>query len=447
MKTSKAIKTFICLLTLFLFVFPFSNISGQITAPSRDYADTTTYSDSPQDSIFIFKSTNTNIALVANGGSNSSFVWAKFNATSYQFDTIVSATKDTLTLDIHSAGGYRVYISGASGNSVYTAWVFIDSLYLKLEKDTSLGTDSAKVYRKRYTCSYLDLYYTFSQPNFKYYDLRSSDFDTLHWDSQLSMVWTSDQSVTMTASSSSDHTRLRYPSIPAKDTHFTLTVSDVTGLSVSDIILYISIETKAVLTVNVKDSKYVEGATTTLDSTYEYSAPVKATFYNTSINGSSYIWTLNDTTISGKNFNFTKTDTSYTDTTYLYPKTYKVKLISVSAEKCTDSVSTTIIVAQSEIEFPNVFTPDGSGVNDMFKPDFNSLVYFKITIYNRWGRVVHEFDGDVNDWSGWDGKTKLGLEASPGVYFFIVVPKGYGKIKAADPTGAKQYKGFVYLFR
>jgi hypothetical protein len=38
-------------------------------------------------------------------------------------------------------------------------------------------------------------------------------------------------------------------------------------------------------------------------------------------------------------------------------------------------------------------------------------------IYNRWGRVVHEFRGDPDDptWKGWDGGN-----SPEGVYFWVV---------------------------
>jgi len=70
------------------------------------------------------------------------------------------------------------------------------------------------------------------------------------------------------------------------------------------------------------------------------------------------------------------------------------------------------------ILLPNAFTPDGDGLNDVFKaigqPD--KLTSFSMKIFNRWGQTVFE-SKDVMQ--GWDGTIK-GAEAPAGTYVFRV---------------------------
>ena len=57
------------------------------------------------------------------------------------------------------------------------------------------------------------------------------------------------------------------------------------------------------------------------------------------------------------------------------------------------------------ISFPNIFTPNGDGINDYFFPrDYlaRGLVEFKMDIYNRWGQLIYETKN--TEGLGWDGK-------------------------------------------
>lgn len=66
--------------------------------------------------------------------------------------------------------------------------------------------------------------------------------------------------------------------------------------------------------------------------------------------------------------------------------------------------------------FPNVFTPNGDGINDEI--DFSMFTNSQIQIFNRWGRVV--FDSKSDGYK-WDGKNKNNHEdCAEGVYFWIL---------------------------
>lgn len=81
-----------------------------------------------------------------------------------------------------------------------------------------------------------------------------------------------------------------------------------------------------------------------------------------------------------------------------------------------------ITASESKLEFPNAFSPNGDGTNDIYKAKdgYRSIVEFKATIYNRWGQKIYEW---TNPAGGWDGKFN-GSDVKQGVYFVHVVAKG-----------------------
>lgn len=88
--------------------------------------------------------------------------------------------------------------------------------------------------------------------------------------------------------------------------------------------------------------------------------------------------------------------------------------------------------------FPNVFTPNGDGQNDVFKVTIKGATCFHGEIYNRWGVKIYEWGDELGGWDGIIMQThKL---ASDGVYYYIVTYCDYlGK------PGKKE--GFVQLLK
>ncbi len=69
-----------------------------------------------------------------------------------------------------------------------------------------------------------------------------------------------------------------------------------------------------------------------------------------------------------------------------------------------------------EVELPNIFSPNGDGVNDYFSFIKNQGVSNTIMhIYNRWGEQVYK--GNMQP--GWDGTTN-GKQLPAGTYFWVV---------------------------
>ena len=113
--------------------------------------------------------------------------------------------------------------------------------------------------------------------------------------------------------------------------------------------------------------------------------------------------------------------------TYYDAGTYEVMLIVEDyITGCIDTANTITIVTDEAASFgiPIVFSPNGDGVNDVFKVDGNNLTSVDAKIYNRWGELIYEWDLPEEVW---DGRTFTGEEAPEGTYFFIISAEGVDK--------------------
>jgi gliding motility-associated-like protein len=73
------------------------------------------------------------------------------------------------------------------------------------------------------------------------------------------------------------------------------------------------------------------------------------------------------------------------------------------------------IVKEENLNIPNVFSPNGDGLNDFFRIAYEGDEAYHLQIYDRWG--VKYFD-TRNKEQGWDGKDLNGSEGAEGVYFY-----------------------------
>ncbi|MFD1258164.1 gliding motility-associated C-terminal domain-containing protein [Mucilaginibacter terrae] len=89
------------------------------------------------------------------------------------------------------------------------------------------------------------------------------------------------------------------------------------------------------------------------------------------------------------------------------------------------------------VTFPNTFTPNGDGINDIFRPNEDSrATNYQLHIYNRYGSLLYA-SKDLH-W-GWDGKMK-GYMMPVGTYYWLV--------SYTDEIGkATVQKGFVTLIQ
>ena len=87
-----------------------------------------------------------------------------------------------------------------------------------------------------------------------------------------------------------------------------------------------------------------------------------------------------------------------------------------------DSVTITVAISESKLEFPNAFSPNGDDHNDIYKAKdgYRSIVEFHAYIFNRWGQKLFDW---TDPSQGWDGTYK-GHDVKDGVYFVLVKAKG-----------------------
>ncbi|MES2629937.1 MAG: gliding motility-associated C-terminal domain-containing protein, partial [Bacteroidota bacterium] len=96
---------------------------------------------------------------------------------------------------------------------------------------------------------------------------------------------------------------------------------------------------------------------------------------------------------------------------------YNVQLLTTTEFGCTDSITKQIYInGVFEVYIPNSFSPNGDGVNDVFKPVLLGGIpeSYELSIFNRWGELVYYTRDYMR---GWDG-TANGEASKQDVYVY-----------------------------
>ncbi|GIV25597.1 MAG: hypothetical protein KatS3mg026_1289 [Bacteroidia bacterium] len=134
-----------------------------------------------------------------------------------------------------------------------------------------------------------------------------------------------------------------------------------------------------------------------------------------------------------------RADTGLTYTiSYLQKGTYCVYLTVESELGCADTASYCFDVSGYVLLVPNVFTPNGDGVNDIFTIIGYGMESMELLLYDRWGNLVSTVRGTER--LSWDG-TKGGQPAPEGVYTYVL------RYKLIDKPGTEWRSGTVTLLR
>lgn len=73
-----------------------------------------------------------------------------------------------------------------------------------------------------------------------------------------------------------------------------------------------------------------------------------------------------------------------------------------------------------DIYIPNAFTPNGDGINDVFKPSINcELQFYEFLIYDRWGGQVFNSTDPIESWGG-EGRESSDFAGNSQVYQYIL---------------------------
>lgn len=132
------------------------------------------------------------------------------------------------------------------------------------------------------------------------------------------------------------------------------------------------------------------------------------TFHQNSIDSSSLnLWTFGDAS----------TSTDY-EPYHIYqnPGTFTICLSAANSFGCHDTTCVEIIIQSSEIIVPNIFSPNGDGLNDelfIYGIDNN----YELKIFNRWGTVIYKEHPYLNSWNGYN---QYGKKLPEGQYYFTL---------------------------
>lgn len=167
-------------------------------------------------------------------------------------------------------------------------------------------------------------------------------------------------------------------------------------------------------------------------------SPLTVTFTNTSQNTNSYSWSM------GNGNNFNTTSTASFDQVYTEDATITliasdgvcsdtiIGFVDISICGCMSPIALnynplaviddgSCIFPTPTVQIPNVFTPNGDQINDVFELTTTNAQLVEFTITNRYGSVVYTGSGPgvasiLGTPPAWDGKIN-GQMASEGVYF------------------------------
>lgn len=107
-----------------------------------------------------------------------------------------------------------------------------------------------------------------------------------------------------------------------------------------------------------------------------------------------------------------------TDSVYIVSQPGEVSLIVTNTVGC-EAYDSLLVTEDclNDVLFPNAFTPNEDGINELFNGIGSIPEKYSLRIYNRWGEVV--FETDQID-RGWDGKYK-GHFAHDGIYVYQAI--------------------------
>ncbi len=163
----------------------------------------------------------------------------------------------------------------------------------------------------------------------------------------------------------------------------------------------------------------------TVSQTIDYGSSIQLNSSNEVI----YYWMPNDGSLDNNNINNPIATPKRTTTYTVY---------GIDDNGCRDSAYITVYVDTTmDQDVPSAFSPNGDGLNDVFKPvgmKFQNMVEFRV--FNRWGQEIFYTNSKE---VGWDG-TFQGTKQDLGVYNYIIIVGRPGQSNIA-------YKGNVTLIR
>lgn len=443
----KSIKR-IVVFTGFILISVFVLGQSKLTSPSAKHEGVTDFGDP----FFIFCSSygNTDVGslqIESPFASNSTFTWEKYDSISNSFVPFAgNIVSDTLKSRINGLGNaaYRVTVESEGNSYTKTAWV-LNNWIRVTNAEIPDSTSNCEGFRIMADYDYAPLN-IFDTNTGKKQSIRNPNIDFKTEWRALGELVRSYISPTIYDPIASN-TPIKYD----------LTIEDEFKCTASGSVNYISKVPKAVYVADPMSGEAV----------------LEVVFNNNSINYDSAIWFFyKDSYIISKEIEKAPKDPVDSIDFILYDDSpmhryemvgeYLVRLVVIKENEtgnCYDTLymqpGNFISVEDTLIEIPNVFTPNGDGINDVFVIKTKSMKKIKIKIMNRWGGLVHYWEYSnitssdyTEEHSVWDGRIGKRM-ATPGVYYYVIQYEGRA-IDKEDKRGrpVKGTKtGFIHLFR
>ena len=107
--------------------------------------------------------------------------------------------------------------------------------------------------------------------------------------------------------------------------------------------------------------------------------------------------------LSPGNFHSYKWQDNSSDTFFNVVQSGNYAVEVTDTNGCKASAAVKVVFECQDVLFPNAFTPDGNGKNDLFGPlgTLSAVKDYSLRIYSRWGQLVFF---TINPWQKWDGK-------------------------------------------
>ena len=378
------------------------SVTAQLTAPNRVSARASAYSSG--DSLFFFSDmAGAHLRAVSTPGSQ--FRWLKYNDATGAFDQEQALASGSESVFSPAAeGGYRVSIQLLDGTiNNFNCWCFASLI------------DSVSISPSESNCYLLTLESNVVADSIIYYNPNTND--EIKEVQKYSYEWSSNPEIVLNDSAKP---LLRDLDAPVENLAFTLKVTNESGNRSEATLNHQALAVLAEFSFEVTDREWDHE----LGDEKELSAPATLRYGNQSkgnITAYEWVfkWSLETDSSTSRVY---EAEPVYT---FQNPGSYDVSLTVYNERSgcSSESSAESITVLESFIDFPNVFSPNGDGVNDEFRPAFQSVKKYNIVIYSRWGRNVYE-SSDLS--VGWDGKVGNG-DAAEGVYFYVCEAEGYIK--------------------
>lgn len=114
--------------------------------------------------------------------------------------------------------------------------------------------------------------------------------------------------------------------------------------------------------------------------------------------------------------------------TPLQNQQYLLKATSKSGCSSIDTVKVTVL---TQIDVPNIFSPNGDGINDTWQIKFlDSYPGATVDVFNRYGQKIYHSNGYSREWDG----TLNGVALPIGTYYYVIDPKNKKAVMSGSLT-------------